>query len=520
MNKTLTINLGGWVFHIDEDAFENLNNYLNSIRRHFGNSEGALEIMADIERRIAEIFTERLKEGRQVIQAEDVKAAMEVMGTPEAIAGESEPVNGEAAKEIIRKRFFRNPDDHILGGVCGGIGAYFNFDPIWLRGAFALMFLAFGSGFLLYLVLWIIIPKARTTAEKLAMRGEPINVSNIEKSVKEEIENLKGTFQDLKNDVKDKTKPYGKARDMTHRVIGFTGEVLENFFRVAAKVIGFIFILAGLGVLTVLGIGLLGSLGFIDPMMHTEIENMTTGDFTMGELSTYFFDDPNQMQWVMASLLLLVGIPFLRILISGIEMLFKQPLKLKGLNFIFLFLWLIGLGMAIWQLQAVGSQFAREFEEREHIPLIQPAAGIIYLEPQPVPPGHEELQTLNYPGVKLRIEKADSSFFELSRIISSHGATIQEARHFARGIDFSFSQVDSLISFTPSICLEKGEKFRAQQVELRLMVPEGGSVVISEDFRDFLNHSRNDQGMEPDEMQGYTWKMGRKKLECQDCDED
>ena len=92
---------------------------------------------------------------------------------------------------------FRDPDDKILGGVCSGIANHFDFDPLYLRGAFAVLFFAFGSGFLLYILLWIIIPKAQTTAEKLEMRGEPINVDNIKRSVEEELNDVKNRVNDL-----------------------------------------------------------------------------------------------------------------------------------------------------------------------------------------------------------------------------------------------------------------------------------------------------------------------------------
>ena len=163
MNKTVTVNIGGIVFHIDENAYERFKQYLESIRVHFVGSDGHDEIMQDIESRIAEMFQERIKDQKQVITISDVEEVTAIMGKPEQFGDEE---SKEKGKEIdpseikVKRRLFRNPDDNLLGGVCSGISEYFNLDPIWIRGAFAAAFFLGGSGFLLYLILWIIIPKA------------------------------------------------------------------------------------------------------------------------------------------------------------------------------------------------------------------------------------------------------------------------------------------------------------------------------------------------------------------------
>ena len=89
------------------------------------------------------------------------------------------------------KRLYRDPDNRVLGGVCGGLGAYFNNDPLLFRILFIIIFFGMGSGLIIYLILWIAIPEARTTAQKLEMRGEPITIENIKKAVREEFENVK-----------------------------------------------------------------------------------------------------------------------------------------------------------------------------------------------------------------------------------------------------------------------------------------------------------------------------------------
>lgn len=211
MNKVFNINLGGYPFTIDEDAFAHLDKYLKTIHQHFRQSEGYEEIVADIESRLAELFQESLS-GRPIVVLKDVKMAISIMGTPEEFGAEpieemsrnnasySDSPKGSKSNYRTGKRLFRNPEEEVIGGVCSGIAAYFGIaDPIWVRIVFVL--LAFTGGFAIpaYLILWAIIPKAETAGDRLAMRGEPINVSNIGKIVEEEIEHVSHKVDELGN---------------------------------------------------------------------------------------------------------------------------------------------------------------------------------------------------------------------------------------------------------------------------------------------------------------------------------
>ena len=130
MKKTLTVNLGGSVFHIDEDAYQLLEKYLSNLRVHFKKEEGSDEIMNDFEMRISELLGERIKLGFEVITIEHVEEVIKRMGKPEEIfdtEGEKEFASEEGKTHTTstgRKRFYRDPDDKILGGVAGGFAAY------------------------------------------------------------------------------------------------------------------------------------------------------------------------------------------------------------------------------------------------------------------------------------------------------------------------------------------------------------------------------------------------------------
>lgn len=187
MKVTVSINLGGYAFTIDEDAYEALQDYIRSLEREFEGEESAREIISDIESRLAELFRQKLSNYKQVITIEDVRAAEEVLGSPEAISG-----NDEAEKiPHASRRIYRDPDSRLLGGVSAGLAAWFNINMWLVRFLFILFACGGGFGILLYIVLWVLLPEATTTAQKIEMRGEPVTIESIKKSVKREFNTVK-----------------------------------------------------------------------------------------------------------------------------------------------------------------------------------------------------------------------------------------------------------------------------------------------------------------------------------------
>lgn len=198
MNKTLNINLGGYPFTIDEDAYATANHYLDSLCGHFKGSEGETEIMQDIEARMGELVN-RNKGTRVIANKVDVLEAISVLGTPEELQDidfSEAKTHGKKKKTSsfqlkTGKRLYRDPDDKIFSGVCSGLSSYLGIqDAVWVRIAFVLLFLAGGASLIIYAVLWAIVPEAKTVSDRLEMMGEPTNVNNIAKMVKDEIEVL------------------------------------------------------------------------------------------------------------------------------------------------------------------------------------------------------------------------------------------------------------------------------------------------------------------------------------------
>ena len=190
MKITVSINLGGYSFNIDEDAHAELKRYLKNLELHFAGEESSSEILSDIETRMAELFRTKITTFKQVITLDDVHQVISIMGTPEDISDQDEPSAHEKFSSPGYHRMYRDTDHRIIGGVCSGMGAYWNIDPLIIRIIFVV--LAFtGLGLIVYLILYIVLPEAKTTAQKIEMKGNPVNIHNIKESVKKEFESVR-----------------------------------------------------------------------------------------------------------------------------------------------------------------------------------------------------------------------------------------------------------------------------------------------------------------------------------------
>ena len=343
MNKTVTVNVGGMVFHIEEQAYEKLKKYLDAIRSYFTTSDGREEIIQDIESRIAEMFTERIGNSRQVVVESDVDFMINTMGKPEQVAGaDDEHANStntntsgntytSSTNERGYRRLYRDPEDKIIGGVCSGISYYIGIDPIWLRLIFAAAFFIMGSGFLLYIVLLVIIPKAKTTAEKLEMKGQPVNIDTIKKSIEEEVDELKNKFG-KPGAFSNATKKSSSAVANFFEVLG---QLIVNAAKVTFKITGFIIMFILIILLVVLFAGLMGMTHFIGNV----------------NIPVYLSDlvlDKGQTTLGVIAIALVIGVPLLMLLYRLIRSLFNIKSESRVIKYSSSVLWGIGVLVALW----------------------------------------------------------------------------------------------------------------------------------------------------------------------------
>ena len=190
MKITVSINLGGYSFNIDEDAYAELKRYLKNLELHFAGEESSSEILSDIESRMSELFRAKLTTYKQVINIEDVHQIIKILGTPEDISESEGPSTRDKFSSPGYHRMYRDTDHRVIGGVCAGMAAYWNLE-LWLVRLIFLILAIMGVGILIYLILYIVLPEAKTTAEKIEMNGNPVNIHNIKDSVKKEFETVR-----------------------------------------------------------------------------------------------------------------------------------------------------------------------------------------------------------------------------------------------------------------------------------------------------------------------------------------
>ncbi len=233
MFKTLTVSIGNFPFIIEEQAYAMLERYLHAIRAHFKHSPDADEIVSDIESRMAEEFTEALGKKRKVIEMKDVEAVIATMGTVEDFekfdAGqthsEKTPPFGHYAP-FKKLKLYRDADNQIIAGVCAGIANYFEIDPIIVRLIFGLSLLMGGFGVLLYIIMWVIVPEARTAAEKVEMTGGRVTLAAIQQKI-------------------DAVMPKEKRENAFAKIVALPFQVVGSIARGIGKVLGFVIPLIG-----------------------------------------------------------------------------------------------------------------------------------------------------------------------------------------------------------------------------------------------------------------------------------
>lgn len=519
MNKTVNINIGGLFFHIDEDAFQKLTRYFDAIRRSLTNSSGQEEIMKDIEMRVAELFSDRQKTDKHVINLKDVDEVVAVMGQPEdyRIDDEANENTNTNFSGSGRKKLYRDKDKGIIGGVCTGLGHYFGVDSIWIKILFLIfVFAGFGTGILAYFILWVITPKAVTTTEKLEMTGEPVTISNIERKVREEFENVSTKFKNV-----DYDKMGNQVKATAESAGNKIGDAFSAIFGAFAKVLGaLIVVFSSISLLSVCiaSVFLMFSSSLPE---NTVINNITT---PIG-LETPL--------WIQGLLFLFAaGIPFFFILILGLKLLVTNLKSIGSVaKYSLLALWIIAIGIVISLAVQEASQIAYVGKEvKKEVINISPTDTLYikfknndfysknYNENRDIWLTQDEnnKEVIYSNNVTIEIMKTDEALPYLQIEKLANGKSPVEAKKRAEKIKFSYKIDGNQLILDNYLLTEIGNKFRAQHVELFLYLPEGtffkpdGSLEnYDRSDNDFFNlHYSSDN---------YTYKVANNKVLCLNC---
>ncbi|MBW7890415.1 MAG: PspC domain-containing protein [Chitinophagaceae bacterium] len=626
MKKVININFQGRVIPIEDSAYEILKQYVESLRHYFEREEGREEIINDIENRIAELFEEKIKKGTACITDADLQAVMGSMGRPEDFEQEEIAFNSEKSANsgagqstqssasddnTAPRKLFRAENDKVLGGVCAGLAIYFKIDPAIVRIIFALIaFGGLGFGFLLYIILWIIIPSrplqlnvrkrlyrdpdnkmiggvagglaayfnvdtwiprliflvpfilsvmpnifngiwwhwggpwfafsglggtffftyiilwivlpsAVTASEKLEMRGEKIDLESIKHTVQEELQNIKGRAEKAAGEFQEKAKEMGREISDTIR------QKSQSFSAEAAPLAR----KTGTGIGHAIGVLFKAFFLFIAGIIAFSLLIVLIGlvyvGFGLFPLNAFLLDSVwgNLLAWSVLTLFL--GVP----IIAFIVWLFKRLLRIKSsrpyLGYAFASLWIIGLISVFLLIANVSGHFRAETDVSEQFPVAQPSSDnlIVKLSQHKVGyyssdwfNGFGPLMSMNQDSmllnnVKIKLIKSPDSLYHIETVKLSKGKTPFIAEHNASLIQFPLIQNDSVITLPKGFSITNKEKFRNQKVMVVIEIPVGKKILIDHSINwfDWFNlevGSRRIRNRDTDEKwnNGYSWR--------------
>ena len=518
MNKTININLGGLFFHIDEIAFQKLRRYLDAISRSLSDDpQGKNEIIKDIEARISELLTEKIKDARQVVNEGDIDEIIKIMGQPEDYADAEEGYANEEyhykRKKSSGKKLFRDGDDKFLGGVASGIAHYFDVDTVWIRLAFILLAFS-GFSIITYIILWIVIPQADTTAEKLQMEGEAVNIDNIEKKIREEFstvsDRIKTSADEISGKIKDGASEFSKKVNEGFKKQGkktssgfqdfldTLGTIILTCFKIIGKFIGVILMIVAALTLIALIIGAfsIGSLEIIG-LDH---------DFV--SYPPFFYDSMIPMWLLTICLFLIIGLPFLILFVLGLRILssnVKQfskatSLSLLGVWFVAL-LALIFTGIEFSTTKAYNGYHIEKSEltfmpsDTLKIKMLK-NDDLYYQSNYDQYSNHEivyqdEVKKLYSSNIKVDVEKSEtgSTYIQIKK--RSEGRNRLKANKIAADITYNYNVLGDEILLDSYFLSNYKNMMKDEAVSIILFVPEGVTVYFDHSSKRYLNQIDN-----------------------------
>ena len=531
MNKTININLANMLFHMDEDAYNKMQRYLESVKRSFANTPGSDEILADIEARIAELFHEKLDNERQVITQKQVDEVIAIMGQPEDYMVdedifEDEPNTGRTNSEPRKsKKLYRDTEQKYVAGVSSGLAHYFNIDPLWVRLIWVLLTIGSSGGFILiYGLLWLLIPEAVTTSQKLDMRGEDINISNIERKVKEGFDDVAQKIKSVDyEDVGNKVKSGGKSFFDT------LGDIIMFFFKVFGKFIGVLLIIIGASTIIGLFIG----------MITVGISDMVQ----IPGLKMYNLVDASNMPIWLVSILgfFAIGIPFFFLLYLGLKILVNNLKSIGNIaKFSLLGLWLISIIMLIVfgikqaaaraysdTAQVTEDLYFRDVKDTLEIRVVAYDTRFrnkrkVELDGLTITRNEAGEEVMVLDDVSFYIERSRDSIAKIEIVKESDGSSFEKAEELAEKINYEYTIEGNTLLLEDFLTTSRENKIMNQEVRVNLFIPAGAVLKYSKDsgFNCWRFHAKNDRDLDGCEVKDEVWKMGADgELKCQDCPE-
>jgi phage shock protein PspC (stress-responsive transcriptional regulator) len=479
MKKTLNINIGNTIIHIEEDAYETLTVYLNEVKFHFAKSADNFEIVTDIENRIAEMFTEiLLTQQKQVIDILDVRSVTEQMGSVkdfETDEAESDPLDATGHSYGHIKKLYRDTDQSIVAGVCAGLAHYLDMEERWIRVIAILTVMLGGSGILAYIVLWIMIPKAETRSEKMAMRGEEPN--------------LRGFANSYLQPFVTKSRGFlAEAFDLLGKFLSGTGSIIFKIIAIFIITIGSIFLIS---------------------LIVTVVAFLGIYDSQVTHMFPFSIVNEKYLSILTLGAFLTTAVPLLALVLFTVRVAFSNRPINKTFSLVLLILWLTGVGITVFHAAKISSEFKEQAEFAQFSEVKPYGEYTLAIDRTRFFTKEDSLQfnidPSNYKGrkilsasyndfdlpnsVTLSIEKSENGKVSMSQNFSSKGFTFEEALKNAQNIHYSFVQQDSVLTFSPTLYLKKNANWRDQEIKMVLKVPEGTKIRADREIRRYLNYN-------------------------------
>ncbi|MDN5201103.1 PspC domain-containing protein [Fulvivirgaceae bacterium BMA10] len=590
MKKNISINISGIIFHIEEDGYDRLKNYLESINKYFATYEDSKEIIEDIENRIAEIFLTKLSDGKQVVSSEDVDSLITTMGSiadfeaaeeqedisqrttdreekQKTTEGDAKAEQAQAPKKLYRdnkrkllggvaagianyfgldplwirliliilffnliigvvsglvligyiicwiiipgsdeleedkkmKKLYRNSEDRVIGGVSGGLAAYFGADTNLIRLLFVLTAIIGGTGLILYLILWIITPLATSITDKIQMKGEPVTLSTIESNVK------KGLNVEPEEE-----------ENIFVRILLFPFRLLSTVFSGLGRVLGpfLLFIVEAIrifagAVIFITGVSMILaftiSIGVI-------LGLMAGGDiFYMSNEIPIDIIKASFPPYTSVAAYLSVLVPSLLLTLVGISIILKRSVISTTLGWSMFGVWIISILALSVTVPAIVNEFKREGEYRvtETYDLGDKMAVLTL----------REVGMENYRVAKLKLRGHSDDSYRLVKNFESRGRTRQRAIENAKMVDYTVALEDSVFIFDSNIEFKRNADFRAQELDMTLYIPYNKPFKMDYDMSYIIRNTLWRNGYRSYQLEDNTWMFTEDGLQCITCED-
>lgn len=574
MKKNISINISGIIFHIEEDGYETLKKYLDSINRYFSTFEDSSEILADIESRIAEIFLSKLNEEKQVITAEDVSALMTTMGSVNDFKAVEEPEEAQTpggqttsgsggssytgtGAYVPPKRLMRDQKRKILGGVCAGLGSYFNTDPLWIRLLFAALLFVYGFTAIVYIIMWIVVPGSYELDEPefgkkmfrdpqtkviggvsggvAAYLGIDIILVRLlfilltfagglglflyiilwvslpeAKTITDKIQ-MQGepvTLSNIESNIKRNFNiREGEEESTATKILLFPFRLIGAILTGLGKMIGPLvdIIRVAIGVIIILmGIALVFSIVVTGGVLLGLFASAPwLAEFNETEIPIEVFTRAFP-GWLAVAAVVAAIIPSIFLILLGASAIARRIVFQGTAGWTLFVLFFVSVAMLAVGIPKIVYAFHEEGDYTvETTYKVTGKSAVLQLNET----------GMDYDGTNLTLRGYPGPDFKLVQNFEAQGSSRRQAIENARMVDYSVSFSDSVFTFDEDLRFKEDAVFRGQHLNMVLYIPYDFPFTLDEGMSRFIS-----QYVDWQYADGYTWKMTRDGLECLNCE--